>query len=160
MNNLPSTTPAETLDISPEALEIANAFLQSQDLVAVASELDIPVEMVTQYLAKKEVKAYIDMVFFNLGFNNRFRMADAMDTIIRKKFQELEESEMGSTKDIAELLALRHKMTMDELDRQIKLETLRQSNIKNQVNVQINEGFSDGTKYGDLIQKLMTGNVQ
>lgn len=158
--SLPTVTPAETLDISPEALEIANAYLQSQDLVTVSTELNIPMEMVSQYLSRKEVKAYIDQVFFNLGFNNRFRMSDAMDTIIRKKFQELEESEMGSTKDIAELLALKHKMTMDELDRQIKLETLRQSNIKNQVNVQINEGFSDGTKYGDLIQKLMTGNVQ
>lgn len=158
--SLPTVTPAETLDISPEALEIANAYLQSQDLVTVSVELNIPVEMVSQYLSRKEVKAYIDQVFFNLGFNNRFKMSEAMDAIIRKKFQELEESEMGSTKDIAELLALKHKMTMDELDRQIKLETLRQSNIKNQVNVQINEGFSDGTKYGDLIQKLMTGNVQ
>lgn len=158
--SLPTVTPAETLDISPEALEIANAYLQSQDLVTVSTELNIPMEMVSQYLSRKEVKAYIDQVFFNLGFNNRFRMSEAMDAIIKKKFQELEESEMGSTKDIAELLALKHKMTMDELDRQIKLETLRQSNIKNQVNVQINEGFSDGTKYGDLIQKLMTGNVQ
>ena len=158
--SLPTVTPAETLDISPEALEIANAYLQSQDLTTVSVELNIPMEMVSQYLSRKEVKAYIDQVFFNLGFNNRFKMSEAMDAIIRKKFQELEESEMGSTKDIAELLALKHKMTMDELDRQIKLETLRQSNIKNQVNVQINEGFSDGTKYGDLIQKLMTGNVQ
>lgn len=158
--SLPTVTPAETLDISPEALEIANAYLQSQDLVTVSTELNIPMEMVSQYLSRKEVKAYIDQVFFNLGFNNRFKMSEAMDAIIKKKFQELEESEMGSTKDIAELLALKHKMTMDELDRQIKLETLRQSNIKNQVNVQINEGFSDGTKYGDLIQKLMTGNVQ
>lgn len=158
--SLPTVTPAETLDISPEALEIANSYLQSQDLTTVSVELNIPIEMVSQYLAKKEVKAYIDQVFFNLGFNNRFKMSEAMDAIIKKKFQELEDSEMGSTKDIAELLALKHKMTMDELDRQIKLETLRQSNIKNQVNVQINEGFSDGTKYGDLIQKLMTGNVQ
>lgn len=158
--SLPTVTPAETLDISPEALEIANAYLQSQDLMTVSVELNIPMEMVSQYLSRKEVKAYIDQVFFNLGFNNRFKMSEAMDAIIKKKFQELEDSEMGSTKDIADLLALKHKMTMDELDRQIKLETLRQSNIKNQVNVQINEGFSDGTKYGDLIQKLMTGNVQ
>jgi hypothetical protein len=158
--SLPTTTPAEVLDISPEGLEIANAYLQSQDITQVAADLDIPVEMVTQFLVKKEVKTYIDQVFFNLGFNNRFKMAAAMDAIIKKKFSELQESEMGSTKDIAELLAMKHKMTMDELDRQIKLETLRQSNIKNQVNVQINEGYSDGTKYGDLIQKLLSGNVQ
>lgn len=159
MANLPVTTPAEVLDISPEALEIANCYLVSQDLQTVANELDIPTELVTQILAKKEVKAYIDHVFMNLGFNNRFKIHAAMDAVIKKKFQELEESDMGSTKDISELLALKHKMTMDELSKMIELKKLEQATgIKNQVNVQINEGISDGTKYGDLIQRLMNGN--
>jgi len=159
MANLPVTTPAEVLDISPEALEIANCYLVSQDLQTVANELDIPTELVTQILAKKEVKAYIDHVFMNLGFNNRFKIHAAMDAVIQKKFQELEESDMGSTKDISELLALKHKMTMDELSKMIELKKLEQATgIKNQVNVQINEGISDGTKYGDLIQRLMNGN--
>ena len=78
-----------------------------------------------------------------------------MDAVIQKKFQELEESEMGSTKDIAELLALSHKMTMDEMARQIELEKLLQTNIKNQVNVQINE--TGGTKYDNLIKQLIGG---
>jgi len=155
--NLPAiNTPAEVLDISPEALEVANCYLQSQDLEVVADTLDIKKELVTQILAKKEVKAYIDHVFFNLGFNNRFKMRAAMDAIIKKKFQELEESEMGSTKDIAELLELSHKMTMNEMSRQIELEKLQQSNIKNQVNVQINDG---GSKYDTLIEKLISGDV-
>ena len=159
MANLPVTTPAEVLDISPEALEIANCYLVSQDLQTVANELDIPTELVTQILAKKEVKAYIDHVFMNLGFNNRFKIHAAMDAVIKKKFQELEESDMGSTKDISELLALKHKMTMDELSKMIELKKLEQATgIKNQVNVQINEGISDGTKYGDLTQRLMNGN--
>lgn len=154
--NLPVNTPVEVLDISPEALEVANCYLQTQDLNEVAAELDISKELVTQILSKKEVKSYIDHVFFNLGFNNRFKMRRAMDAIIKKKFQELEESEMGSTKDIAELLALSHKMTMDEMSRQIELEKLQQSNIKNQVNVQINDG---GTKYNTLIEKLLSGDI-
>lgn len=152
--SLPTTTPAEVLEISPEALEVANCFLQSQDLDKTANELDISKELVSQILARKEVKAYIDHVFFNLGFNNRFKMRAAMDAVIQKKFQELEESEMGSTKDIAELLALSHKMTMDEMSRQIELEKLRQTNIKNQVNVQINE-TGGGTKYDNLMQQLL-----
>ena len=82
-----------------------------------------------------------------------------MDAVLKQKFQELEESGMGSTKDIAELLALKHKMTMDELKAQTELEKLRQTNIKNQVNVQINDGVSDGSKYSQLIQTLL-GNVQ
>lgn len=156
--HLPTHTPAEVIDISPEALEVANCYLQLQDLNKVADELDCTKELVTQILAKKEVKAYIDQVFFNLGFNNRFRMRQAMDAVIQKKFQELEESEMGSTKDIAELLALSHKMTMDELGRQIELEKLQQANIKNQVNVQINDG--GGNKYDNLMRQLMQGTIQ
>lgn len=156
MNNLATSTPAEVLAISPEALEVANSYLQSQNIQDVASDLEIPSELVVQILGKREVKAYIDGVFMNLGFNNRFKMRRAMDAIIQKKFQELEESETGSSKDIADLLALSHKMTMDELSRQIELEKLRQSNIKSQVNVQINDG---GTKYESLIQRLISGST-
>jgi hypothetical protein len=154
--NLPATTPAEVVDISPEALEIANSFLLSQDINKVSDELDMPLEIVASILSKREVKAYIDNVFFNMGYNNRFKMRSAMDAIIKKKFQELEESEMGSTKDIAELLALSHKMTMEEMSRQIELEKLRSSNIKNQVNVQINDG---GSRYDNLIRQLINGSA-
>lgn len=155
MSNLPTNTPAEVIDISPEALEVANCYLQTQDIAAVAESLDISTDLVTQILGKKEVKSYIDHVFFNIGFNNRFKMRAAMDAVIKKKFTELEESGTGSTKDIAELLALSHKMTMDEMGKQLELEKLKAaSSLKSQVNVQINEGFSDGSKYGKLIQDL------
>ena len=151
---IPITTgPAEVLDISPEALEIANCYLQLQSLDATAESMDVPKEQVTKVLARKEVKAYIDHVFMNSGFNNRFRMRAAMDAIIKKKFQELEESETGSAKDIAELLALSHKMTMDELSRQMEYEKLRQSSVKTQTNIQIND--QGGTKYEALIHKLL-----
>jgi predicted HTH domain antitoxin len=148
-----TSSPAEVLDISPEALEVANCYLQLQDLNKTAETLDMPTELVSQLLSKREVKAYIDNVFFNLGFNNRFKMRSAMDAILTKKFQEMEESETGSSKDIAELMALSHKMTMEEMSKQIELEKLRQTNIKSQVNVQINDG---GSKYENLIQRLIT----
>jgi len=46
---------------------------------------------------------------------------------------------------------------MDLLDREIQLEKLRQvSAPQRQVNVQINE--SDGSKYGQLIHKLISGD--
>jgi hypothetical protein len=158
MNQLatPTASAAEVLDISPENLEVANCYLQLQDLDQVSDSLDLPKDMVSQILAKREVKAYIDHVFFNLGFNNRFRMRAAMDAVLQKKFQEMEEAETGSSKDIAELLALSHKMTMEEMGRQIELEKLRQTNIKSQVNVQINDG---GSKYETLIQRLISGNT-
>lgn len=149
-------TPAEVLDISPEALEVANCFLLEQDVDKVCENLDMNKELVIQVLGRKEVRAYVNQVFFNLGFNNRFKMRKAMDAIIKKKFQELEESDMGSSKDIAELLALSHKMTMEEMSKEIELEKLKQSNIKSQVNVQINDS---GTKYDSLIQKLISGSI-
>ena len=77
-----------------------------------------------------------------------------MAAILSKKFQDMEESDVGSSKDIREIMALSHKMSMEYLAAQMALEKV-QGNVKNQVNVQINENGSDGTKYGSLIQKLI-----
>jgi hypothetical protein len=149
--------PAETVRISPEALEVANAYLQLNDARAVAQELDLDPEVVTNLLARREVKSYIDSVFFDSGYNNRFLMRRAMDALIKQKFSELEESQTGSTKDIAELLQMSHKMSMDLLDREIQLAKAQQSTSpQKQVNVQINEGL-DGSKYSQLVQRLITG---
>lgn len=150
--------PAEVVKIAPESLEIANCYLQTQDARAVADELDLPIELVTDHLGKREVKKYIDQVFFDTGYNNRFLMRRAMDALIKKKFQELDESDTGSSKDIAELLAMSHKMSMDLLDREIQLEKIRTAGDgpSKQVNVQINE--LDGSKYSQLVQRLITGD--
>lgn len=154
---LQNYTPTELLEIDPENLEVANSFLQLQSAEKVADQLQIPVVLVTKILAKKEIKTYINQVFFDLGFNNRFTMRAAMDAVLRKKFQEMEEADCGSSKDIAELLSLSHKMTMEQLDREIQLEKLRgEGGPKSQVNVQINEG-GDGTRYGALIAQLLGG---
>jgi len=166
MQHLPQNaapqSPAEALQISPENLEIANCFLELQDSQKVADTLDVPVDMVTRILARSEIKAYVNQVFFEVGFNNRFRMRDLMDTLIKKKLQDMSESETGSNKDILDLIAQSHKMSMELLDKEIQLEKLRQTNenagIKSQVNVQINDGLGDGTKYGALINKLLSGN--
>lgn len=158
MNNLPTRpnqAPASVVEISPEALEIANAYLQLQDVRAVADEVGVSLDLVNTVLGRREVKAYINQVFFDTGFNNRYKMRAAMDAVLRKKFQEMEEGDVGSNKDIAELLALSHKMTVELLDREIALEKLKTENtLKSQVNVQINEN-GDGTRYGALIAKLI-----
>ena len=149
--------PAETVRISPEALEVANAYLQLNDARQVAQELDLDPEVVTNLLARREVKTYIDSVFFDSGYNNRFLMRRAMDALIKQKFSELEESQTGSTKDIAELLQMSHKMSMDLLDREIALAKAQQSTgPQKQVNVQINDSL-DGSKYSQLVQRLITG---
>lgn len=152
MSNLPVATPVEAVAISPEALEVANAYLQDQDIHKVAELLDISTNTVSNILSKREVKAYIDHVFMNTGYNNRFKIRALMDAVINKKLQELEESEMGSSKDIAELLQLSHKMSMEEMAKQIELEKLRTNNsIKTQTNIQVNNG---GTRYDALITAI------
>lgn len=152
--NLPTAHPAEAIEISPENLEIANTYLQCQDLRRTADELAIPPEMVAQALEKREVKAYVDSVFFNVGFNNRFKMRKLMDKLIERKLQEMDEADIGSNKDITELLTLSHKMTMELMDREIALLKLKKDSIKVQTNVQINDA-GGGTRYGSLIQQLI-----
>lgn len=151
---LPASHPAEVLQIDPEGLEIANHYLQTQSLSQVAEDLGISTELVASTLARREVKGYIDGVFRDMGFNNRFKMRKAMDALISKKFQELDEAGVGSSKDIADLLALSHKMSMEQLDREIQLEKVRAANIKSQVNVQINDGGGN-SNYGSLLERLM-----
>ena len=64
----PTQLPAEYVQISPEALEVANCYLQCQDVREVAESLEVGVDVVTQILAKREVKAYIDHVYLDVGF--------------------------------------------------------------------------------------------
>lgn len=156
MQTLPTTTPGEALHIAPECLEIANQYLQTPDIQSVSDSLGCSRELVAQVLDRREVKAYIDQVFYNTGFNNRFQLRQLMDAIIKKKLQDMDESDMGSTKDISDLLALSHKMTIEHMDREIKLESLRNQNIKTQTNIQIND--AGGSKYSQLIEKLMLPN--
>lgn len=152
----PDATPAEYIQISPEALEVANCYLQCQDIRAVAEQLELSVDLVADILQRREVKNYVDNVFMDVGFNNRYKMRRAMDAIIQKKFAEMEEAGTGSNKDIIEIMALSHKMSMEHLDRQIQLEKIRaeKGSTKSQVNVQINND-NGKSNYDRLLDKLM-----
>lgn len=147
-------SPAEVLKIDPESLEIANCYLQVNDAFKVADILGVPTDIVTSTLKKREVRAYVDAVFKDMGFNNRFKMRELMDSIIKKKLTDMSDADIGSNKDILEIMALSHKMSMDILDKEIALEKIRADNAsaKSQVNVQIN---NEGSNYGTLLQKLL-----
>lgn len=157
MSNLPINTPAEVLAISPEALEVANCYLATQSILEVSQNLGLPTDIISSYLSRKDVRNYIDNVFLDLGYNNQFKISGIMDDLIDKKLAEMNESDIGSSKDITEILALKHKMTMETLDRQIKLETLRNSSVKSQVNIQVNE--AGGSNYSTLLEKLVRGSA-
>ena len=148
-------SPAEVVSLTPEELLIANTYLSLGSIESTVNSLDVTQELVAKTLESPLIKAYIDRVFLDWGFNNRFKIRKAMDLVLEKKFQELDESGTGSSKDIAELLELSHKMTMGELDRQIALEKIRMKSptIKRQVNVQVNE--AQPSNYHNLLNTLL-----
>jgi hypothetical protein len=156
---LPQTNPAEALQIQPEQLEIANCYLQCGSVAETADNLQLSPETVANTLQLPHVRAYTAQLFMETGFSNRHTIRRAMDAVIRQKLQELHESETGSNKDIADLLLLSHKMSMDILDRELQLAKLQQQvqeqQVRTQTNIQINSGLTDNTQYAKLIQQLL-----
>ena len=76
--------------------------------------------------------------------------------MIDKKLEEADETEIYTNKDMADLLALAHKMRMEEMKAQTELEKAKASTIKNQVNIQDNSGIPFGQgNYGNLLKKLL-----
>lgn len=151
--NLIANTPAEGLNISPEGLEIANTYLEVQDINKTALKLGVEPEFITKMLARKEIKAYVDSIFFNLGYNNRYKLRGIMDKLIDDKMREMEEAGTTSKKDIVELLALSLKITEAETKRLIEEQKLADSQIRTQTNIQIN----GADNYSNLIEKLIKG---
>lgn len=142
--------------MSPEGLEIANTYLELGNIQAVCLRLKIDENTAQEYLGKREIKAYIDQVYLDTGYRNRFKLASTLDDIIERKLDEAEESQIYTNKDIADLLSMAHKMRMDEIKAMAELEKAKASNIKNQTNVQINSDLPFGQgNYGKLMEKLL-----
>ena len=125
--------------ISPEGLEVANAYLELGNIQAVCVRLKLDEGECSEILAKREVKGYIDQVYLDTGYRNRFKLATALDDLIDRKMEEAEESEIYSNKDLADLLQMAHKMRMDEIKAQAELEKAKSQNVKNQINIQNNK---------------------
>jgi hypothetical protein len=114
--------------ISPEGLEVANAYLELGNIQAVCVRLKLDEGECSEILAD----------------------------LIDRKMEEAEESEIYSNKDLADLLQMAHKMRMDEIKAQAELEKAKASNIKSQTNVQINGEVPFGQgNYGELMKKLL-----
>ena len=142
--------------MSPEGLEIANAYLEKGSIPAVCTKLGVSENEVSEILNKREIKQYIDTVFLDTGYRNRFKISETMDMLIEKKLEESEETEIYTNKDMADLLQMAHKMRIDEIKAQTDLEKAKSQTVKTQVNIQDNSGtpFGQGN-YGQLIKKLM-----
>jgi hypothetical protein len=155
------------VDISPEGLEIANLYLSSSgDCNLVAETLGVPLQQVTKELNRREVKRYIDTIYMDMGYRNRFALSKVLDSVIGKKLEEMEEAEIGSSKDIADLLLLAHKMRMEEIDAMLKYEKLQQNRelayikerskvIHTGPTINIQDNSYGGSNYGALLAQLM-----
>ena len=142
--------------ISPEGLEVANAYLELGNIQAVCIRLKLDEGECSEILAKREVKSYVDQVYLDTGYRNRFKLAETLDDIIDKKLEEAHESEIYTNKDLADLVQMAHKMRMDEIKAQADLEKAKASNVKNQINIQNNGEVPFGQgNYGELMKKLL-----
>ena len=146
--------------ISPEGLEVANTYLQYGNIRAVCDFMQLPENRVVELLGKREVKRYIDTVYLDMGYRNRNNIASVLDEMIASKLEEAQESGIYSSKDLADLLQMAHKMRMDEIKAMAELEKANNaSQIRNQTNVQINEGIPFGQgNYGKLMEALLKNN--
>lgn len=136
--------------MAPENLEVANAYLSSGSALVAASQLGCAPDQVYEILEKNEVKEYINSVYLDQGYRNRFRLAELLDEVIENKLQEARDSDQYSSKDLVDIIALAHKIGTDH-----SKEAKATTNIKQQ-NVQINSPFGEGN-YGKLMEKLLSG---
>ena len=91
-----------------------------------------------------------------MGYRNRNNIAGVLDEMIASKLQEAQETGVYSSKDLADLLTMAHKMRMDEIKAQTDLAKAESSGIKTQNNVQINSEVPFGQgNYGKLMEKLL-----
>ena len=149
----------EVTTISPEGLEVANCYLQYGNIRAVCDFMGVPENQVVEVLNKREVKKYIDTVYLDMGYRNKNNIATVLDEMIASKLEEAQETGVYSSKDLADLLQMAHKMRMDEIKAQADLLKAETTNIRNQTNVQINDAalpFGQGN-YGKLMEKLFGG---
>lgn len=146
----------EITTISPEGLEVANSYLQFGNIRGVVEQLGVQENKVVEILNKREVKKYIDTVYLDMGYRNKNNIASVLDEMIYSKLEEAKETGVYSSKDLADLLQMAHKMRMDEIKAQTELEKAQGTQVKNQTNVQINEGLPFGQgNYGKLMEKLI-----
>lgn len=151
MNNMVEAqeNPVAEYKLSPESLRISEVYLSCLDITETARELDISQEEVTHFLNKKEVKRFMDTVWMEQGYRNRYKLGNLLDTIVESKLEEAEESEVYTNKDLLDVIQVIGKMRIEELKIMKDIEK-----ISSQTNVQINDAGAS-SNLGKLIESLV-----
>lgn len=152
MENTLIAAPDEGYKISPEALEIAKTYMACHDTKETALALGIEQEKVSYYLRKPDIKRFVDAVFLEQGYMNRGKLQDVMDDLFEKKLEEMQDSEMGTTKDILDIMQLQHKMRM-EYAKEMKEVAPAGAGTTN--NIKVAGPASFGTNYDNLLGDII-----
>lgn len=131
--------------LTPEALDIANAYITYGSAKETADQLQIPEYQIVQLLERSDVKDYITGIYLDRGYRNKHKLGSVLDKMIDAKLEEAEESGIFTSKDLLELLQFAHKMRMDEL---------KNDNTGPTVNI---ANFGQGN-YGQLMEKLLSND--
>lgn len=152
--------------IAPEYLELINMhFTCDMDCNRTAIALGIPVSRVVQIIQLPSVSAFISTALLEQGYMNRSKMFSTLDDIVKKKLEELEENEMTSSKDIMDILQMMHKMRMDELNLQLKMQESEAKRNKTSINagnvqvVNVNNPSGQSGNLGGLLNSLLKSNT-
>ena len=150
-NIAPYSEDAKPDAISPEGAQIANTYLANAcSIIETSHSLGIPTHEISATLHQPLVKSYVNSILRENGYRHMVKIAEKLDDLIETKWTELE-AEIGSNKDIADLLQLAHKMRMD-MSNLLQKDLPKYEVTKNtQVNV-----YGEGS-YGKLMEKLIAG---
>jgi hypothetical protein len=139
--------------ISPEGASIANTYLANAcSLTESSHSLNLPTHVISATLQQPLVKAYVNSILRENGYRHMVVIAQKLDDLVERKWDELEEAEIGSNKDIAELLQLAHKMRMD-MSKLLQADVEKGPGVTK--NTQVNV-YGEGN-YGKLMEKLIDG---
>jgi hypothetical protein len=147
--------------IAPEGMTVAESYLANGgDSRKVCIELDLPASVVEKQLKKPEVSGYINRMFSETGFRNRNRLFGLLDQVINIKLEEMEETGLGSTMDIMDILKASHTMKMQELKMEAELVKASVAAAPtNQTNIQVNNSIpgSNDPAYMNVLDLLTAG---
>ena len=110
----------------------------------------MPAHEISNILQEPVIKNYVASVLKEHSYGHMVKIAAKLDELVEMKWDEITEAEIGSNKDIADLLQLAHKMRLD-MSNLLQRETTPVG--INQKNTQVNV-YGEGN-YGKLMEKLI-----
>lgn len=140
--------------IQPEELEVAETYIATGFLVPDTAEvLGLSKEVVADIISRRPVKKFIELALSEVAYNHHYKISTLLGKIIDRKMEELEEAEIGSNKDIADLIKLAIEWTKV---REGLIKEERKTNVGKQTNLQLNSYGENN--YSALIEKLVKDN--